>query len=154
MEGTVTIRWLEQRDIPSVLSIQARSPEASQWKSEDYERACSGGMLAWVAPARQSVCGFLIACRIVDELEILNFAVLPECRRQGIGSALLKHALEWKKSKNVAGVFLEVRASNETGIQFYTSHGFEITGKRRNYYSCPTEDALLLTRPERAENAQ
>lgn len=152
---TMDIRRLQRADVPAVLSIQFRSPEISQWSSADYERAADGEMLAYVAvrcsnPSDREISGFLIARRLVDDVEILNFAVAPDFRRQGVGAALLEYVFRSSELTGVDGIFLEVRASNDVALQFYKSHGFEATGTRRKYYTLPVEDALLLYRSIRA----
>jgi [ribosomal protein S18]-alanine N-acetyltransferase len=145
VEKAVKVRTLAADDIPRVVAIQGRSPEASQWSQPDYERVARGEMRGWVAEIGE-VQGFLIARQVLDEMEILNLAVNPALRLRGIGSALLKSAMDWGTSKKAARAFLEVRASNETAIQFYRAHGFEIAGRRKNYYADPVEDAFVLTR--------
>lgn len=150
-QATVEIQRLEKADVSAVLAIQARSPELSQWSAAEYELTADGEMLAYVAIRRSNdadreVSGFLIVRRVADEAEILNFAVAPGFRRQGIGAALLEYAFRSPELAGAERIFLEVRASNDPAIQFYKSHGFEITGTRRNYYSSPVEDAFLLAR--------
>lgn len=148
---TIKIRRLERADVPAVLSIQAHSPEVSQWSSADYDRAADGEMLAYVAlryspNESRNISGFLIARRVADEVEILNFVVAPGFRRQGIGAALLEFVFRSPELVGSERMFLEVRASNAVAIQFYRSHEFEMTGTRRNYYNSPREDAFLFAR--------
>ena len=137
-------RPLASADIQSVLAIQSASPEIAQWSAADYEQVATGSMAGWVAPSEDAIAGFLIARRVVADLEILNFAVRASARRTGIGSALLRQALEWAKSFAAEKAFLEVRASNQSAIQFYLRHHFRISGRRPRYYPHPAEDALLL----------
>lgn len=92
-----------------------------------------------------SVLGFLVARRVVNEIEILNFAVSPEARGRGIGAMLLRETLTWGETFGAAQVILEVRASNSAALRFYERHNFRIVGRRERYYSEPAEDALLLT---------
>ena len=139
------IRAFAATDIPGVVAIQGSSPEASGWSPCDYERVVRGEMRGWVAEIGD-VQGFLIARQVLDEMEILNLAVNPAVRLQGVGSALLKSAMDWSMSKNAARAFLEVRLSNDRAIQFYRANGFEISGRRKNYYRDPVEDAFVLTR--------
>jgi [ribosomal protein S18]-alanine N-acetyltransferase len=142
----VAVRFLERRDIPAILRIQADSLEAAQWSQFAYERLGRAGEEAWVAGGEEHLIGFLVVRAVASEMEILNLAVLPTARRRGIGRALLQHALSWASSHGTARVFLEVRHSNAVARQFYEAHGFVGTGTRRNYYQDPVEDALLLMR--------
>lgn len=139
-------RTLELRDIEDVLAIQAASPEIAQWSLWDYDRVARGEMAGWVAESeRGEVTGFIVARRIANDLEILNFAVRPTARRQGIGAALLDETLRWGTAFSVGQAFLEVRASNLAALRFYEQHKFQVTGRRPRYYTAPIEDALVLT---------
>jgi len=139
-------RPLELRDIEDVLAIQAASPEIAQWSLWDYARVARGEMTGWVTESeRGEVTGFIVARRIANDLEILNFAVRPAARRQGIGAALLGEALRWGSAFSAAQAFLEVRASNLAALRFYEQHKFQVTGRRPRYYSAPIEDALILS---------
>ena len=140
------LRPLELRDIEDVLAIQAASPEIAQWSLWDYDRVARREMAGWVTESeRGEVTGFIVARRIGNDLEILNFAVRPAARRQGIGAALLGEALRWGSAFSAAQAFLEVRASNLAALRFYEQHKFQVTGRRPRYYSAPIEDALILS---------
>jgi ribosomal-protein-alanine N-acetyltransferase len=102
-------------------------------------------MAGWVAERGSGAVGFLVAGRVLSDLEVLNFAVLPDSRRKGIGTELLRAALEWGASFDAERVILEVRASNAAALRFYERHNFRVTGRRPRYYAVPTEDALQLT---------
>ena len=112
-------RPLDSADIAAVLEIQSASPEIAQWSAADYARVVGGAMAGWVMPAEGGVAGFLISRRVAGDLEILNFAVRVSERRKGLGTALLGHALDWSKSFAAEKVYLEVRASNQSAIDFY-----------------------------------
>ena len=140
------LRTLELRDIEDVLAIQAASPEIAQWSLWDYDRVARGEMPGWVTESeRGEIAGFIVARRIANDLEILNFAVRPTARRQGIGAALLGEALRWGSAFSAGQVFLEVRASNLAALRFYEQHKFQVTGHRPRYYTAPIEDALVLS---------
>jgi [ribosomal protein S18]-alanine N-acetyltransferase len=143
----LTIRSLDGRDVDSVLNIQAACPEIAQWTTRDYERVARGEMAGWVAEENSQVAGFLVARRVVNDLEILNFAVAPEARRRGIGRSLFGEATEWGKSICAERIFLELRISNLAALHFYEHYDFRVTGRRPRYYAAPIEDALLLTAP-------
>jgi ribosomal-protein-alanine N-acetyltransferase len=146
----VTIRTLESRDIDSVVAIQSACPEIAQWTMWDYDRVARGEMSGWVwgeAAASKEIAGFLVARRIANDLEILNFAVRFELRRCGVGALLLGAALEWGKSFRAETAILEVRESNLAALRFYERHGFQVMGRRPRYYTAPVEDALLLIAP-------
>lgn len=80
---------------------------------------------------------------ILDECEILNVAVMPKHRKEGLGRLLMNNIIEEGKDAGVCSFFLEHRESNIPAAALYSSLGFEEYDKRRNYYSSPTEDAVL-----------
>jgi len=139
------IRKIENRDVDAILAIQSACPEIAQWTAWDYVRVARGEMVGWVADNEGIVAGFLVARRIVSEIEILNFAVRPDARWRGIGTALLREAFAWGKACGAETALLEVRASNLAALSFYEQHGFRTTGRRKQYYAAPTEDGLELT---------
>lgn len=78
---------------------------------------------------------------VADNTSILNFGVLKEYRKQGIGSLLFDEVL--KISEGI--ISLEVRESNANAINFYLKRGFKAVGVRENYYS-NGENAYLMVR--------
>ncbi len=77
---------------------------------------------------------------------LLDLAVLPEWRRRGIGARLVREAQDRMRAEGVEFVFLEVRASNESGQAFYRGLGFEPVGRRPGYYPDTGEDAVVMIR--------
>ena len=141
----IVARRITPADVPAVLALQARSTEASQWSAEGYIRAAAGEYPAWVAGGGEGIHGFLVMRTAADESEILNLAVEPERRRQGIASALLAAAIEACRAAGAKSVYLEVRESNAVAIAFYRSSGFEPTGRRARYYQDPPEAAVVMS---------
>lgn len=82
---------------------------------------------------------------VLDEGYIDNVAVRPDCRRQGIGDRLLDTFCRFGQA-HLAFLTLEVRPSNTAAVALYEKHGFQAAGRRKDYYTAPREDALLLTR--------
>lgn len=81
---------------------------------------------------------------LVPESELHSLAVLPGKRRQGLGAALLKSALNAARKRGAAEMFLEVRRSNQAAIVLYQQAGFTSLSVRRGYYSHPREDAIVM----------
>ena len=82
---------------------------------------------------------------VLDEGYIDNVAVEPAARRHGVADELLDVFCRFGEA-NLAFLTLEVRASNAPAIALYRKHGFEEAGRRKNYYTKPTEDAVIMTR--------
>lgn len=140
------VRRMQASDVGAVLAIQQASLEAAVWSATDYERVVGQQSYASVAEGQGGIAGFLVARAAADELEILNMAVRPGVRRQGIAALLLADALDFGRASGATRVFLEVGESNGGAIAFYQRHGFAVQGRRARYYSQPVEDALILAR--------
>ena len=138
------MRVMEGRDIHAVFAIQSAAPEAAQWKAADYERWRDPGVTQLVAERDGRIVGFLVARQVAHELEILNLAVAPLFRRQGIGRELLRQVLDSAATASASNVYLEVRSSNKLATAFYQHHGFQILSRRARYYAAPVDDALVL----------
>ncbi len=134
-----------KEDLARVGAIIRDAPEAAGWSAEGLpealERYPDCFLLAW---QHKQMAGFIVGRRVVDEGEILNLAVKPKCRGQGVGKALVEALLEVFSREGVVEVFLEVRESNAVASAIYKSLGFRQAGRRPGYYRNPVEAALLL----------
>ena len=92
------------------------------------------------------VVGYAGMYTVLDEGYVTNIGVLPDHRKKGIGKALTNQLIDYSVSQKLAFLRLEVRVSNTPAINLYTSLGFKEVGKRKNFYSNPKEDALIMTR--------
>ena len=92
------------------------------------------------------VLGYVGMMYVLDEGYISNVAVSPEHRRLGIADALINALIDRADEKDLSFVTLEVRKSNVPAIELYIKNGFSEVGLRKNYYTKPTEDAILMTR--------
>jgi ribosomal-protein-alanine N-acetyltransferase len=93
----------------------------------------------------QGVVAFAVWWRVAAELHLLNLAVAPENRRQGIARALLEEVLAEGRREAAEQMTLEVAAENAPALALYEAFGFAAVGRRRDYYG-PGNDAVLLTR--------
>lgn len=83
---------------------------------------------------------------VVDELEIDNVAVAPDCRRAGVGAKLLAEALRIAQHLGAVQAVLEVRSNNTAARSLYEKQGFTAIGRRKNYYQNPLDDALIFSK--------
>ena len=81
-----------------------------------------------------------------QECYIDNLAVFGHQRKKGGGTAIVKALVQEAQRRGAEYISLEVRPSNRPAVGLYTKLGFMEEGRRRNFYSDPTEDALILTR--------
>lgn len=90
--------------------------------------------------------GFVLGQFVLDECELLRIAVLDEYRKKGFGNQLMELFLRDCEKLAIKKIFLEVRETNEKAICLYRKFGFEQIALRKNYYSMPSENALVFTR--------
>lgn len=98
-----------------------------------------------VAECGDEVLGYVGLMHVLDEGYISNVAVSPDCRRQGIGAALIAELTRRAGRLELAFLTLEARASNAPAIRLYEKMGFRQVGRRKRYYRRPEEDAVLMT---------
>ena len=119
-----------------VAAIQEASPEAARWNVSEYLQ-----YHFWVAVHGNRIVGFLVSRNLAEgERELLNLAVAPEFRRQGVGHELLATLL----AEAPGVIYLEVRASNQVARSIYKSKGFQEVGSRQGYYENPLEAAIVM----------
>ncbi len=117
------------------------------WSQKALEEELSNPLATWlVATDGGRLLGYAGMHRVLDEASVTNVAVDPAYRRKGVAKALLHELEDICRREGAAFLTLEVRASNQNAINLYRSLGFEEVGRRRHYYTHPTEDALLLTK--------
>ncbi|MBR6708868.1 MAG: ribosomal protein S18-alanine N-acetyltransferase [Clostridia bacterium] len=97
------------------------------------------------AVEEDAVVGYVGCQTVLDEGYITNVAVSPAHRRKGVAARLLTELRIKAEEKGLSFVTLEMRASNEPAIALYRGAGYVEVGVRRNFYTNPKEDALLMT---------
>ena len=91
------------------------------------------------------VIGYIGMHCAADECYVANVGVLKKYRRMGVGSALIKYAADTAQQMKMSFISLEVRPSNTEAVRIYERFGFEKVGLRKNFYSEPKEDGLIMT---------
>jgi [ribosomal protein S18]-alanine N-acetyltransferase len=139
----IRLRPFVASDLPQVMEIEQAS-FSLPWEAEFFltEGQNPHGWF-WVAEKDNIIVGYLCGWLIADEGEILRVAVHPASRRGGVGKALLDKFIGIAGQRGVRTLHLEVRASNRSAIELYTSHGFQKVGRRGRYYE-NGEDALVM----------
>jgi len=149
------IREATSRDLPGIVQIE-RLAFDNPWSLDAFERElslpfsrlivaiqASTQTAARAAPEDTSLIGFLCRWMVADECHILNVAVHPQMRQQGIGKRLMQHALAEARTKKVQVITLEVRRSNLAARSLYRKLEFQERRLRRNYYG-QGEDAIVM----------
>ncbi len=136
----ITVRTAAERDYPAIARIQQASPEAAQWPVGDYSnfRVLLAFLPAGKGPKPAGFCAWRQSAP--DEAELLNLAVDPASRRNGVASALLNALAKEAKGK----LFLEVAEPNIAAIALYEHHGWVRVGVRRGYYKQGNINAIVM----------
>ena len=115
------------------------------WSERSIASELDNKLAFWlVATEGETVAGYIGSQTVMEETDMMNVAVHPDFRRQGIAEALVSGLVEHLKAMGSHCLTLEVRASNAPAIALYEKLGFAEIGRRKNYYRNPREDALIL----------
>ena len=98
-----------------------------------------------IALCEGNFAGYVFSSFVYDESELNRIAVLPKYRNKKIAISLLEHLIEYMANNNCKTLFLEVRENNKAAIELYKKVGFNTIGIRNNYYTNPTENAILMS---------
>ena len=97
-----------------------------------------------VAVDGDTVAGYIGSQLVPPEADVMNLAVAPAYRRQGVGQSLLNALTFELKQRQISSLSLEVRLSNTPARTLYEKNGFSLAGSRKKYYVNPEEDALIM----------
>lgn len=146
-ELSVRVREMAVADLDAVMRIE-RASFTMPWTLETFRgllrRTDADLFVAEVAEG--PVVAYAVVWMVVDQAELGDIAVAEAWRGLGIARRLIDTVLERLGRRGVREVFLEVRLSNLAARRLYEAYGFEEVGRRKNYYSRPREDALVLRR--------
>ena len=132
--------------IDAVAAIEAEC-FSHPWSKKSLEESLEKeNSLFLVAVEDEKVIGYVGMEVIVDEGYIFNVAVSADYRRRGVGYALVRELVTYSMKNSLCFITLEVRESNSSAISLYSKFGFIKAGERKNYYSDPTENAVIMTK--------
>lgn len=112
-----------------------------------YKITCNNDhKIIFVLELNQKIIGFIEALLIknINECEIFHIEINKNFRNKNFGFKLLLNFLKLLRTQNVNNIFLEVRESNDIAKKLYNKLNFKIVGNRKNYYSNPKENAILM----------
>ena len=140
------IEKMTAASIDAVAAIEAEC-FSHPWSKKSLEESLEKeNSLFLVAVEDEKVIGYVGMEVIVDEGYIFNVAVSADYRRRGVGYALVRELVTYSMKNSLCFITLEVRESNSAAISLYSKFGFIKAGERKNYYSDPTEAAVLMTK--------
>jgi ribosomal-protein-alanine N-acetyltransferase len=139
-----TVEPMKEDDVAAVLAIDSDITERQL--REELHR--SWARLRVVRDASGAVRGYVLFWHVTDEIHLLNVAVEPAARRQGIGRALVDAVTNYARAAHAAKILLEVRASNRPAIALYERLGFIRFNVRARYYPDGEDGVeMMLTMP-------
>ncbi|CAM3263122.1 ribosomal protein S18-alanine N-acetyltransferase [Vagococcus fessus] len=128
-----------------VLISETSYQSGSPWKEKQFfEDLTQDSSEYLIVEEVGEITAYLAFHILFDEIEIINLAVLSNKKRKGYAKLMLNELIGYAKEETCHAIFLEVRESNEPARQLYMKNGFIQTGKRKNYYHYPLEDAILM----------
>jgi ribosomal-protein-alanine N-acetyltransferase len=144
---------MTEHDLLEVVEIEEKSG-LSRWGWNAYYAELQGPNSRFMLVAKprneerrdhDRVIAYVVARLFAGEMHINNVAVRDQFRRRGIASVLLQEILAAAREEQATVAFLEVRAGNQAAQALYEKCGFRPVSKRRNYYTAPPEDALVMS---------
>ena len=145
---------MRREDIDQVMAIEQGSFSIpwtrNLFLSEFRSPKVSTLMVAMSDVSIRTVIAYLIYWHVGDEMHILNLAVAPSFRRQGVARKLVLAAINRAHKRGARRAYLEVRVSNAAAMKLYADLGFTGISVRRDYYDAPVEDAVIMTLEELA----
>jgi [ribosomal protein S18]-alanine N-acetyltransferase len=146
------IRPVEASHIGELIRI-GEETNLSPWSAQGYldEMKNPAAIILRLVDEENVIIGFVVGRIILGgeietrfDAEIYNIAVTEQNQRQGCGQLLFDEFVAECSKKQVAGIWLEVRESNQKAIKFYEKNGFEHVQTRPSFYNDPREHALIM----------
>jgi ribosomal-protein-alanine N-acetyltransferase len=138
------IRKMTLEDLPKIMILE-KELFSSPWSEENYRFEILENPYAhYVVEEEQGIRGYLGLWLNEDALQITTLGVASNHQGNGLGQSLVKYSLEYALENKVEVMTLEVRISNTKAIHLYEKNGFIKAAVRKQYYSHPDEDAILM----------
>jgi ribosomal-protein-alanine N-acetyltransferase len=137
---------MAEDDLDVVSSIE-KEVFTDPWSRNAFRTDLSNKM-AWpmVAEFEKKVVGYSNIYIVAGEVQIGNFAVAPGFRNRGVARKMMGEIFQKAGESNCHTIFLEVRESNVPAMELYKSYGFVSSGKRKDYYTNPNENAIIMVK--------
>lgn len=135
---------MQRQHVPQVAALE-RECFSDPWSEQSLAEELDNPLSLWlVCQVDGEVCGYVGSQTVLGETDMMNVAVLPRARRQGIAQQLILELVVRLKQQGSHCLSLEVRPSNAPAVALYQGLGFSQVGRRPNYYRHPKEDGLIL----------
>jgi len=140
---------LTLHNLEAVLGVEQQT-YAHPWSRGNFVDTLNSGYEAQLLLAGDTLLGYFVAMKGVDEVHLLNITVATDYQRQGWARVMLDALMIWAKGQRADWLWLEVRVGNLRAVQVYESHGYRRVGLRKNYYPAiqgQREDAVVMSLP-------
>lgn len=141
---------ISPKDLDDIIAIERRSFKRPWSRLSFLNELAARDAYAYAAwnnepENKGTLIGYVFFRLIADEMHLLKVATDARWRCCGIASGLMKKSMTLAVSKGTLRAYLEVRPSNRPAVGFYRKLGFDIIGRRKNYYTETGEDALVMS---------
>ena len=141
------LREMLVEDLDQVMELEKKLFGAAAWSREGFfTYLTKPDAMFLVVEEKGRILGYCGVLMVLGEGDITNVAVSPERQREGIGAFLVGSMIKLAAEQDCPVLHLEVRESNAVARRLYKRLGFQEDGLRKNYYTDPVEDAILMTR--------
>ena len=130
-----------------VLAVE-QAAYSHPWTRGNFVDSLRAGYEGRLLCAGDTLLGYYVAMKGVDEVHLLNITVAPEYQRQGWGRLMLDALAAWARAQGVQWLWLEVRRSNLHAQRVYERYGYRRVGERKGYYPAEAgrrEDAIVMS---------
>ena len=143
--NNITIVPTTKEHLDNITAIEAVC-FSTPWSRNAFESGMNQNTTQsyFTALHNERVVGYICLFHLFEEGELLNIAVDPTYRKMGIGQKMIDLMFTLLNEKGVTRITLEVRESNLSAKNLYEKNGFKLLNIRKNYYSCPTENGLVM----------
>lgn len=144
----MVVREMLAEDLDQVMEIE-KDLFSVPWTREGFFAfLLKDNAMFLVVEEKGKILGYCGLLMVLDEGDITNVAVRRDRQKEGIGRFLMESMARLASEQGISLIHLEVRAGNQSAIRLYQRCGFIQDGLRKNYYTDPVEDAVLMSRAE------
>ncbi len=145
IKNTVVVREMTENDVWEIAELE-KACFSEPWSENSLrEELTNETARFYVLRDGERLLGYIGANNICNEVYITNVAVNSGCRGKGYGKILVNHLIKQSELERAFFITLEVRKSNKNAISLYEKCKFKQVGERKDFYSKPTENALIYT---------
>lgn len=141
----ITIKKTSHEDISEIAELE-KTVFSSPWSINAITESIAAGTHFFTARFDGDFAGYVGISTVADEGYIANIAVKPQFRGKGVGTMLIDRCIQLGFTLGLRFISLEVRTSNREAVTLYKKLGFRNSGLRKNFYTNPREDAVIMTR--------